>query len=314
MMKNDILMSLEKAVRPSVKTTLWLLKIMIPISLAVRLMQYYGVIAWLAQFLNPIFQYMGLPGASAIAFLTAASVTTYAGLAVMLSMELTLREGTILALMALLCHALPLECAVVKRVGSNPWKMAVLRIVAAFAAAFYLNWVLPAMPQPFVAHPVMAGDVPVWTVLTEWALSSVKLSLMIFTIIYSLMVLQRLLEAYGVMRKLVRPLRPVMLFFGLPENASYLWLVGNVLGISYGSAAMVDLEESGQISREEANEVNYHLILNHSMLEDTMVYASCGVSVFWILSTRMLFAFLLVWGRKGVKGLCGRYFSAVTKT
>lgn len=313
-MKNDILMSLEKAVRPSVKTTLWLLKIMIPISLAVRLMQYYGVIAWLAQFLNPIFQYMGLPGASAIAFLTAASVTTYAGLAVMLSMELTLREGTILALMALLCHALPLECAVVKRVGSNPWKMAVLRIVAAFAAAFYLNWVLPAMPQPFVVHPVMAGDVSVWTVLTEWALSSVKLSLMIFTIIYSLMVLQRLLEAYGVMRKLVRPLRPVMLFFGLPENASYLWLVGNVLGISYGSAAMVDLEESGQISREEANEVNYHLILNHSMLEDTMVYASCGVSVFWILSTRMLFAFLLVWGRKGVKGLCGRYFSAVTKT
>lgn len=313
-MKNDILMSLEKAVRPSVKTTLWLLKIMIPISLAVRLMQYYGVIAWLAQFLNPIFQYMGLPGASAIAFLTAASVTTYAGLAVMLSMELTLREGTILALMALLCHALPLECAVVKRVGSNPWKMAVLRIVAAFAAAFYLNWVLPAMPQPFVVHPVMAGDVPVWTVLTEWVLSSVKLSLMIFTIIYSLMVLQRLLEAYGVMRKLVRPLRPVMLFFGLPENASYLWLVGNVLGISYGSAAMVDLEESGQISREEANEVNYHLILNHSMLEDTMVYASCGVSVFWILSTRMLFAFLLVWGRKGVKGLCGRYFSAVTKT
>lgn len=313
-MKNDILMSLEKAVRPSVKTTLWLLKIMIPISLAVRLMQYYGVIAWLAQFLNPIFQYMGLPGASAIAFLTAASVTTYAGLAVMLSMELTLREGTILALMALLCHALPLECAVVKRVGSNPWKMAVLRIVAAFAAAFYLNWVLPAMPQPFVVHPVMAGDVPVWTVLTEWALSSVKLSLMIFTIIYSLMVLQRLLEAYGVMRKLVHPLRPVMLFFGLPENASYLWLVGNVLGISYGSAAMVDLEESGQISREEANEVNYHLILNHSMLEDTMVYASCGVSVFWILSTRMLFAFLLVWGRKGVKGLCGRYFSAVTKT
>lgn len=307
-------MSLEKAVRPSVKTTLWLLKIMIPISLAVRLMQYYGVIAWLAQFLNPIFQYMGLPGASAIAFLTAASVTTYAGLAVMLSMELTLREGTILALMALLCHALPLECAVVKRVGSNPWKMAVLRIVAAFAAAFYLNWVLPAMPQSFVAHPVMAGDVPVWTVLTEWALSSVKLSLMIFTIIYSLMVLQRLLEAYGVMRKLVSPLRPVMLFFGLPENASYLWLVGNVLGISYGSAAMVDLEESGQISREEANEVNYHLILNHSMLEDTMVYASCGVSVFWILSTRMLFAFLLVWGRKGVKGLCGRYFGAVTKT
>ena len=94
-----------------------------------------------------------------------------------------------------------------------------------------------------------------------------------------------------------------MRFFGLPENSSYLWLVGNVLGISYGSAAMIDLEERGQITREEANEVNYHLIMNHSMLEDTLVFATAGVSALWILSTRMLFAFLLVWGRRGVKCL-----------
>ena len=42
------------AVRPSLKTSWWLLKIMLPISLAVRLLQYYGVIEWCAQWLNPI--------------------------------------------------------------------------------------------------------------------------------------------------------------------------------------------------------------------------------------------------------------------
>lgn len=293
----------DRAVRPSVRTTLWLLKIMIPISLAVRLMQYYGVIAWLAQFLNPVFLHLGLPGASAIAFLTAASVTTYAGLAVMLSMELTMREATILAIMATLCHALPLESAVVRKVGSNPYTTALLRIVAAFLAALYLNWVLPAMPQPFALHRVLPADVSLWAVIGQWAWSSVQLSLMIFCIIYALMVLQRLMEAYGLMRLLVRPLRPVMRFFGLPENSAYLWLVGNVLGISYGSAAMIDLEESGQITREEANEVNHHLIMNHSMLEDTMVFAAYGVSAFWILSTRMLFAFCLVWARKAARRL-----------
>ena len=62
---------------------------------------------------------------------------------------------------------------------------------------------------------------------------------------------------------------------------------------------MISLEESGQISKEEANEVNYHLIMNHSMLEDTMVFATAGVSAVWILTTRILFAFLLVWGRRG---------------
>lgn len=301
-MKKKLYMCFEDAVRPSVKTTLWLLKIMLPISLVVQLMQYYGVIAWLAQYLNPVFVRMGLPGASGIAFLTSASVTTYAGLAVMLSMDLTMREATILSVMTVLCHALPLECAVVHKVGSNPYRMGLLRIIAAFLAALYLNVVLPDMPQPFnVGGHVAESALSVWAVVEHWAWMSVKLSLMILLLIYTLMVLQRLLEKYGVMDMLVKPLRPVMLFFGLPENASFLWLVGNVLGISYGSAAMTDLEDRGQITREEANEVNYHLIMNHSMLEDTMVFASCGISAFWILSTRMLFAFCLVWGRKGIR-------------
>ena len=291
----------QDAFAPAVKTSLWLLRIMLPVSLAVSIMQYYGIIAWLAQYLNPVFLHIGLPGASAIAFLTAASVTTYAGLAVMMSMVLTMREATILAIMIVLCHALPLECAVVNKVGSNPYKMGMLRILAAFLAAFLLDYVLPDMPQPFVMQHIADAEHTLWNVIWLWLQGSVKMSMMIMTLIYALMVLQRVLDRYKVMTLLVSPLRPVMRFFGLPENAAYLWLVGNVLGISYGSAAMLDLEDSGRITREEANEVNYHLIMNHSMLEDTMVFAACGISAVWILSTRMLFAFCLVWVRKGWK-------------
>ncbi len=300
-MNHRVLAQFKSAFRPATKTTLWLLKIMLPISLLVRLLQYYGVIAWLAQYLDVVFQYMGLPGASAIAFLTGASVTTYASLAVMLSMELTLREATIISIMVLICHALPLESAVISRVGSNPWKMATLRIIAAFLAAMFLNAVLPGISSPFTAHPEAEATGTVWSVMEVWLVASVKLSLMIYGLIYSLMVVQRLLGEFGVMPLLDRPLRPVMLFFGLPENAAYLWLVGNVLGISYGSAMMLDLEDSGAITREEANEVNYHLIMNHSMLEDTLVFAAVGISAFWILFTRMLFAFMLVWGRRLLK-------------
>lgn len=292
------------AFQPATRTILWLLKLMIPITLTVRLLQYFGIIEWLATFLNPIFQYMGLPGASAIAFLTAAASTTYAGLAIMLSMELTMREMTILAVMALLCHALPMECAVVKKVGSNPYKMAVIRIIAAFLAAFYLNWVLPATMDSVASQTtdvIPQGESMFIFILMTWLGELIHLSLMISILIYGLMVLQRILDDFGIMYLLTKPLRPLMLFFGLPENASYLWLVGNVLGISYGSAMMLDLEEAGQITREEANEVNYHLIMNHSMLEDTLVFATAGVSAAWILSTRILFAFILVWGRKVIK-------------
>lgn len=294
-----ILLSILKgAIRPSLKTSLWLLRLMLPISLCVQLLQYFGVIAWIAQWLDPLFCYLGLPGASAICFLTAASVTTYAGLAVMLSMTLTMRQATILAIMALICHALPMECAVVKKVGSKPLRMAVLRIVAAFLAACYLNVVLPEMPETFGGITSHENFHSVSELLLQWFHSSLRMSAMILGLIYGLMIIQRIMDDYGIIYKLTYPLRPVMRFFGLPENAAYLWLVGNILGISYGSAAMLALEESGKISKEEANEVNYHLIMNHSMLEDTLVFTTQGVSAVWILTTRLLFAFILVWARK----------------
>ena len=297
---------LKDSLRPAVRTTCWLLKIMIPISLAVCLLQYYGVIAWCAQWLNPLFCHIGLPGASSIAFLTGATVTTYASLAVMMTMELTLRQATIIAIMVLICHALPLECTVVQKVGSRPIRMGLLRIAGALLAAMYLNLVLPEMSEPFSALSVSATDASIGQVLQGWLLSSLRLSVMIFAIIYALMLVQRLMERYGLMQKLVRPLSPIMRLFGLPPSAAYLWLVGNVLGISYGSAVMIQLEEEGKISREEANEVNYHLIMNHSMLEDTLVFATAGVSALWILSTRLLFALVLVWGRKALMAVFRR--------
>lgn len=300
--QNDTYCSIIKdSLRPAVKTTSWLLKIMIPISLSVCLLQYYGVIAWCAQWLNPLFCHIGLPGASSIAFLTGATVTTYAALAVMMTMELTLRQATIIAIMVLICHALPLECTVVKKVGSRPIRMGLLRIAGALLAAMYLNLVLPEMSEPFSALSLSDSDTSIWQVLQGWLMSSLKLSAMIFAIIYALMFIQRLMERYGLMQKLVRPLSPIMVLFGLPPSAAYLWLVGNVLGISYGSAVMIQLEEEGKISLEEADEVNYHLIMNHSMLEDTLVFATAGVSAIWILTTRLLFALILVWSRKVLK-------------
>lgn len=294
---------IKKALPTSWKTTLWILKIMIPISLAVRLLQYYGIIAWLAEYLDPLFIHIGLPGYSAIAYLTGAFVTTYAGIAVMLSMALTMREATIISIMICICHAVFVESAVTKKTGSSFWKMAVLRLVLAFVCGFYLNLVLPEMSQPFTESLQSETASTLLEVLSVWGLSTLKMSVMIFLLIYALMIVQRLMERGNTMNILSKWLSPLMKVFGLPENAAYLWVVGNVLGISYGSAVMLDLEERGIVNKEEANEVNYHLVMNHSMLEDTCVFASFGVSAFWILSTRILFAIIVVWCRKGLKKL-----------
>ena len=111
------------------------------------------------------------------------------------------------------------------------------------------------------------------------------------------MIMQNMLQAFNMLDAISKFLRPLMRFFGLPEDAAYFWLVGNTLGISYGGAVMFDCIENGTIPREKAAAVNRHLAMNHSIIEDTCVFGAIGISVFWIISTRMLFALIVVWGR-----------------
>lgn len=290
------------SVRPTYKTTLWLLKIMLPVSLLVTIAQQYGLIDLIATYLDPVMQLVGLPGRAAVGFLTGAFVTTYAGVAAMLQLDLTMRQATIISIMICLCHALFVECAVNRKVGSSFWRMFVIRFFMAFVCAFYLNAVLPdQMSGQFGKGISMEAEGEFW--LTAWVISSVKMSLVIFLLIFALMMIQRMVERYGLMERLAHPLHPLMRLCGLPEEAAYMWIVGNILGISYGSAVMLDLEEQGKITRQQANDVNYHLIMNHSLLEDTTVFASMGVPALWVVSTRFLFALIVVWVRRLLRSL-----------
>ena len=271
---------------------------MVPISLAVTLLEHYGILSWLASHLNPLFVHLGLPGSSALAFISGAAAGTYSGIAAMMSMPLTMREATILGIMIALCHSLPMECSINRRTGSSFWGMGLIRILAAFACAYYLNLVLPDLPSRYISVAA-TPDSTLLQVLTTWTLSQFKMAIMLFAIVYGLMVLQKSIEAYRLLTPLSHFFAPLMTLFGLPRRSAYMWLVGNILGISYGAAVMVELEEKGIVSREDANTVNHHLVMSHSMLEDTLVFAATGISTFWIISTRLLFAFVLVWARHG---------------
>lgn len=297
MIKDKILLCMRSALPAAWKNVNWLLKLMIPISLSVALLQHCGVLAWIGGYLTPLFQALGLPGQAAVIFISGAAAGTYAGVAAMMSIQLTMREATILGLMIALCHALPMECSVNRMTGSSFWRMGLLRILMALLCAGYLNLVLPELADPYI-YMGAATDSSLQDVLTTWLTAQAKMAVMVFLIIYTLMVVQRWLEANGWLTPISRFLSPLMGIFGLPRKAAYMWLVGNVLGISYGSAVMMDMMEKRLVTREEANDVNYHLVMNHSLLEDTIVFAVTGISAFWIVSTRVMFAFIIVWTRR----------------
>ena len=298
--RNAFGIAVRSAVPSTWKSASWLLRLMIPISLAVTLMQHGGLLEWIAGYLNPLFVHLGLSGSSAVVFMSGAMAGTYAGLAAMMVVPLTMKQATILSLMIALCHALPMECAVNRKTGSSFWLMGLIRICMALLCALGLNLLLPEWADDFV-YLGAAAESSWQGVLLTWVVSQAKMALMVFLIIYLLMVLQRLIEAYGLLRPLSEFLSPLMRLFGLPCKSAYMWLVGNVLGISYGSAVMLELEEKGIIDKREANEVNYHLIMNHSLLEDTIVFVLVGINGWLLVGVRIAFAILIVWARRGLR-------------
>ena len=285
----------------SLSICLWLLKVMLPISLAVRVLQYVGVIDWLAGVLSPLFAYIGLSGDSAIVFLTSIFLPLYPTIAVMATLTLTLREATILAVMCLVSHNLPVECSVAHKTGSPFGRIVAFRVAMSFVSAIVLN---ALMPQSDAAFSFLASSVEVtsWGMLfTQWLSSSLILVVTIVLIVSALMVLQRVLEEFGWMHRIAHSLAPLMRIFGLPTGCSLLWLTGNVVGMAYGAAIMIDEVEQGRLTRHEANLVNHHLGVSHSLLEDTMLFVAMGISFWWIFLTRLVLAITAVWTLRGVR-------------
>ena len=287
---------LKETVPAALRTARWLLSIMIPVSLGVTLLGYSGVLARISEMLNPFFHFLGLSGQSALVFLTGIFLNIYSAIAVMTSLPLTMREVTILALMCLISHNLIVEILILKKTGSSATEMVLLRLGASIAGALILNYFMgPDNRLISTVTPHVPGEATFWPLMQTWFFSTLKLSLKVIILLTSLMVLQRVLEDYGILEIMSRILSPILRVMGLPAEGSFLWIVANVVGLGFGSALMLDYLERGKITLKKNDVVNHHVAVCHSLLEDTLLFVAIGVSAFWITIPRLFLAIVIVW-------------------
>jgi hypothetical protein len=285
----------------------WLLTIMVPVSLAVTLLNYSGVIRIVSDFLDPAFRAVGLPGSSAFVFLTSVVLNIYSAIAVISTLGFTIREVTILALMCLISHNFFVELAVQKRTGSALLRMVALRLGMSFAGALVLNALLPAAPAAAADQAVnAAASAGFGTLLAGWAADTFFLVLKVSLIVTGLMILQNILKEFGVIGLLSRAFSPLLRLLGLPGQTTFLWIVANVIGLAYGAAVMFEETDSGKLRKTDADLLNHHTAVNHSMLEDTLLFAAIGVPALWIMVPRVVLAAAAVWARRFELYLRGR--------
>ncbi len=288
---------IKTALPQGTKTAFWLLKLTIPVSFAVFLLDFFGILNVIAGWVSPFFKLIGLSGQASIVLITSFFTNIYSVIAVMTTLGTGYREGTILAVMCLISHALIVETAIQKRTGSKPWRMIVTRLSASLIAAWMLNLILPgetATGNENLIHE-SAAFIPA---LMNWLSDMTVTTLKILILVNILLILQKILHEFGLIKWILMPFIPLLRLMGLPANTGFLWMVAYTLGLSYGGAIMISESEEGKLSREDADLLNHHIAISHSQLEDPLLFVSIGYHYGILILPRILLSIVYVWIRR----------------
>jgi len=287
----------KSSIPQGMKTAFWLLKLTIPVSFAVFLLDYFGILLVIAKLVAPFFKLIGLSGQASVVLITSFFTNIYSVIAVMTTLGTGHREGTILAIMCLISHALIVETAIQKRTGSKPWRMIVTRLTASFIAAWILNLILPE--ETNVASENLFQETKEFIpVLLNWLKDISITTLKIVILVNLLLILQKILTEFGLIRWILMPFTPLLRIMGLPESTGFLWMVAYTLGLSYGGAIMISQSEEGKLSSEDADLLNHHIAISHSQLEDPLLFVAIGYQYGILILPRILLSITYVWIRR----------------
>jgi len=257
-----------------------LLKVMIPVALVVRLLGEWGLVEMLASITAPAMALVGLPGEMGLAWAAALLTGLYGGLAAWAELApnhpLTVGQLTVLFVIMLTAHGLPLECAIARQAGLRlRWTIG-LRLGAALAFG-WLHAVgyngVEAMQAPAPAILFDPDPDPGWG---AWALGLGRQVLLVAAVIVGLLLVLKLLRLLRIEAALAWLLRPVLRLVGIRREAMNMTLVGNLLGLSYGGGLLIKEARAGHLDRGQVLLAMSFLCLCHSQLEDTVLMIALG--------------------------------------
>jgi len=289
---------MKKMFREVLQVYISLLKVMVPAIIAVKILDMLGGTVYLGKFLAPVMQLIGLPEQMGLVWATAILTNIYTAMVVFVdvssSMELSVAQVSVIGVLILLSHSIPIEGAVAKMVGVR-WRITIaLKIFGGLTMAALVNWLYHSLDyQQQAATLLWSSDVQSLT-LGQWAIEQLKLLVTIFFIISALMGLLALLRKIGVEKLLHIALSPFLKLLNISKDASSITIVGITLGLSFGAGLLINEVKSGKVSKKDVFLSICFLSLAHSLIEDTLLVLLLGADIVAILWLRILFAFALV--------------------
>ncbi len=297
-MLKKICQSLVDLFRSALRTSLMLFKIIIPISIATRFLQQWGVVDQFGLLLGPIMELVGLPGQMGLVWATAMITNIYGGMVVFASLapglDLTVAQVTVLCTMILVAHALPVELRIAQKAGTRFRASALIRVFG----ALFLGWLLHVSYQ--ITGTLQHTNLALWNppavdpTWNAWILAELRNMLFIFLIILTLMAVLQIMKKVGISALMTRLLEPVLKLLGMSRDAAPVTIIGMTLGLSYGGGLIIQEAQSGHLGKRDLFASVTLMGLCHSIFEDTLLMMVLGAHMSGIFWGRLIFSLLAI--------------------
>ncbi|MDA0117515.1 hypothetical protein [Vibrio sp. T11.5] len=273
--------------KQSLQVSLVIAKLVIPFSILSEILQFYGVTEYTSFIFEPITQLLNLRQEVAIAFAASFFLNIYAGIAVAAGLSLTPYEWTIVGTFIAICHSIPLESAVLKKVGFPINVHWISRLLLGIVGAWFASIITPETLSSGVFHQEIKsvqynGFIDL---LKNAGINAAILCIKICVLVSALIC----------MFELIKKSKTYNAYLKKHTYMSSLF-VGGLLGVTYGAGIL--LKDINSVKNEHKVYLLTFLMLAHGLIEETLIFLMFGSDVTVILAIRMfiaLAAVLSVW-------------------
>jgi len=300
--------SVKQGFMNGLHTTWTLGKVIFPVTLVVSLLQYTPVLPWLFDKMAPFMSVFGLSGEAAIPLVLGNLLNLYAGIGGILTLELTVKEVFIIAVMLSFSHNLLIETSVALKSGVKLWVVLSVRIGLALVAAFIINLLWPGgseMAQYGLITTNETAPVGIAAIFLHGLKKAVLGILQLAIIVIPLMIGIQILKDLKWLNVFTKWMAPVTRGLGMNENTATVLTAGLIFGLAYGAGVLLQAVKEDGVSKKDATLAFIFLVACHAVFEDTLVFVPLGIPVFPLFMIRLCTAIALtlivskIWNRLG---------------
>lgn len=288
--------TLKNGLKAGLRTTWTLGKIIFPITLLVTMLQYTPVLPFIIDFIAPVMGIFGLSGDAAIPLVLGNALNLYAGIGGILSLELTVKEVFILAVMLSFSHNIFIETGVALKVGVKLWVVLVVRFGLAAFSGIIINlvWKGGGETAQYGFAPETAADPEGWLAIFLLGLEKASFGILqLAMIVIPLMLMIQILKDKGALQRISNSMGPLTKLLGIQKNASLTLASGLVFGLAMGAGVMIQAVQEDGVSKKDATLAFIFLVACHAIVEDTLIFVPLGIPIWPLFVIRLVTALVL---------------------